>query len=400
VNREVNRVGPGCRRGSIVFATTAPQTAAAFLADQAQFLAFLGWDVHLVTSPGPEAIALARLTGVTLHLLPMQRELSPAVDARALVAWVRLLRSVRPVALMVGTPKAALLALLAGRVCGIRHRIYLVRGLRLEGLDGVERIMSWLAERASAACAHRVICVSESLRDEFVKRKLCSTGRIRVLGLGSSNGVDISRFRPASPSERAKVRRRLGLGNEALVIGFVGRLTEDKGIRTLVEGVRVLHDADERVVLLLIGRPDEARPLTVLTAALLKATWIVQVRDLDDLAEAYWAMDVFALLSVREGFPNTVLEAAATGLPAVVSDATGCRDSVVDHVTGRVAAAGSIASFVEAISPLLADTALRLTLGAQARKRVADSFDQDQVWRSVDEFLSGLLAEDFQLSDS
>jgi glycosyltransferase involved in cell wall biosynthesis len=384
------------RRSRVVLATTVPQTAAAFLAEQAQFLAVLGWDVHLVTSPGPEIAGLSRLDGVTLHLLQMRRELSPLDDVRGLLAWIRLLRSVRPIALMVGTPKAALLGLLAARYCAIPHRIYLVRGLRLEGLDGLACAMSWLAERTATACSHQVVCVSQSLAEQLVKMRLCSANRTRVLGMGSSNGVDIARFHPAGVLERAGLRERLGLAHESVVIGFVGRLTEDKGINTLVRAVRVLHDADERVVLLLVGRPDKARPLGARTEALLKATWVVQVGHLDDPAEVYRAMDMFALPSCREGFPNAVLEAAATGLPAVVSDATGCRDSVVDHATGRVAASENVEAFVQALASLIADPKLRSSMGAQARKRAADYFRKDRVWRNVDSFLNEMLAADGQ----
>ena len=97
-----------------------------------QYLAERGWDVHVVSSPGARLDALAGVDGVTVHALTMAREPSPVSDLRSLIAWMRLLRRLRPDVVSVGTPKAGLLGGIAARLTRVPGRVYMLRGLRLE----------------------------------------------------------------------------------------------------------------------------------------------------------------------------------------------------------------------------------------------------------------------------
>lgn len=360
----------------ILHAVTAPETARAFLAGQLSDLVDKGHDVHLVCSPGE---ALASIDPrVRIHAVAMRREPQAWRDALALMRLVRLLRRVRPEVTVVSTPKAGLLVGLAAALAGVPRRFYLQRGLRLEGSAGATRLLLTALEVVSCRAAHHVVAVSPSLADELRELRAVSSERVSVLGSGSSNGVDCERFRPPTLEARTAARESVGARPDTVVIGFVGRLTADKGLEdllTVAGGVGRRAD----VTLVVVGdfenislrRQYEAR----LAASRVHVTGFVS-----DTGPWYGAMDVLVLPTRREGFPNVVLEAAASGLPVVTTDATGARDSVIDGITGLVVPRGDPEALDTALRRLVDDPGLRADMGAAARARVVHEFNQRVVW--------------------
>ena len=158
------------------------------------YLVSQGWDVHVVSAPGPKLQPLAELDGVSVHALEMRRDPAPLHDLRSLMSWIRLLRKVRPDVMSVGTPKAGLLGSLAGLLTRVPARVYLLRGLRYETTAGLKRTILLGLERLSAACSHKVVAVSESLRKTAVADGVSPAHKMVVIGSGSSNGVDMERL--------------------------------------------------------------------------------------------------------------------------------------------------------------------------------------------------------------
>ena len=348
-----------------------------------QHLAHLGWDVHVVSSGGAELEALGALPGVTATALSMERDPSPLRDLVSLWAWLRYLRRTRPTVLFVGTPKAALLALLAGAVMRVPRRVYILRGLRLESARGVVRIGLEAMERLTCRLAHVVVSVSPSLRAKALELGIVEESKIRVLGAGSSNGVDLVRFRPRP---RATHLGDLQLAGDVPVVGFVGRLTRDKGLSTLAEARRTLLENELDHQLLIVGGVDgDADSLAELTSTGRPA---VQIGHVPDTAPYYALMDVVVLPTLREGFPNTVLEASASGRPVITTDATGAVDSVVPGRTGLVVPTADPPALAAAIEAVLADVELADRLGRGGRRHVEEHFARADVWdRLVDVLL-------------
>jgi len=345
-----------------------------------QYLASRGWDVHVVSSPGPGLDALRGEQGLTVHALRMAREPSPLADARALLSWISLLRRVRPDAISVGTPKAGLLGGLAARWTRVPWRIYHLRGLRLETTTGVRRSILAILERTAMASSNMVISVSASLRQRVVDLGLVDGSRIRVLGHGSSNGVELP-ARPPSAEERAAARQRLGLEPQPPVVGFVGRLTPDKGLDVLAAARALLAERGVDHQLLIVGGVDEQADPAILDALRSVGRPPIETGQVPDARSFYAAMDLLCLPTLREGFPNVVLEAAAAGIPAVTTDATGAVDSVVDGATGLIAAVGDPGSLADRLQELLEATAgARRAMGQTARERAGRDFSRDQVW--------------------
>ncbi|WP_255560112.1 glycosyltransferase family 4 protein [Salinibacterium sp. M195] len=357
-----------------------------------EYLRDQGWDVHVVSSPGPLLERLRLAEGISTHQLPMAREPSPFADITALVAWIRLLRKIRPMVTSVGTPKAGLLGGLAAKLTGVPHRVYLLRGLRLETSTGIKRRIFTLAEKVASSTAHRVVAVSASLRARAIELRVVHANKIIVIGSGSSNGVDTTAHSAdvIDVEEKLALRTELKIDKEVPVIGFVGRLTTDKGLDVLAEARQLLADSDTDYYLLVIGGIDDGQNNSVVAQLTETGRPAIISGHVSDPRPYYSIMDVLCLPTFREGFPNVVLEAAAMGVPAVTTNATGAVDSVVDGLTGMVVEVKSGPALADALRLLVSDSTLRERLGAAARAHVVEHFERGSVWQANEQFYSSL----------
>jgi len=373
-----------------LFGVTVAMTAQAFLRDQMSTLVQRGWDVHLACSPadGTNSFTLlSELDGITVHPLPMERAFSPLRDLRSLAEWVRLIRSIKPEIVIASTPKAGLLGTLAAKITGVPRRIYHVRGLRLEGLRGPMRCASFQSERLAVTAATEVLVDSPSLLDSMRELRLLPQDKGLVLGKGSCCGVDSDWFRPPGIDERKEAREALGVPEDEFVIGFIGRLHLDKGVRDLVQSITQLFESNGNVRLVLVG-PGEDNSLKQELTKLNNESWVTFVGRTDDTRSMYWAFDVFSLPSYREGFPISVLEAQACGLPVVTTTATGCRDSIEPDETGLLVPAGNVELLFTALKCLQEDIHLRSSLGCEGRNRILRDFEQHQVRTNAINFIA------------
>ncbi|WP_141651276.1 glycosyltransferase family 4 protein [Microbacterium sp. 3J1] len=359
---------------------TSPITATTFLGGYLRFLREDGWDVTLICGDGPGVSEMASTAGVTFAPLAMRREPSPVSDLRSLVGAVRLLRRIRPDVLVYATPKASLIGSIAGRITRVPRLVYELWGLRLETAQGVARRIFAALESTTSRLSTVVIANSASLADRARALGVNGGRRVVVLGAGSSHGVDSDFFMPGAGSAALSPETALRLGeSERVTIGFIGRIHPDKGIDTLIDALRILGERGRAIQLLLVGGDDGA----VLDEELEQLRTVVPVHIegfAADVRGALSAMDLLVLPSRREGFPNVVLEAAAMEVPAVVSDATGCRDSVVHGVTGRIARTGDPVSLADEIDALLVDDESRRRIGRAARANVVRDFAQRDIW--------------------
>jgi glycosyltransferase involved in cell wall biosynthesis/nucleoside-diphosphate-sugar epimerase len=379
---------PGERRVRIMFAVTVPFTAHTLLRGQLAFLRESGFDVTLVCSPGAQLTEVESREGVRVIAVPMRRKISVRSDLTAFRQIRSVIGDERPDIVHGSSPKAALLSLLAARTSRVPRRIYLLRGLRLEAETPASlrwRILS-ASERLTAGCATEVLCVGNSLLDRALELGLFPAEKAKVLGLGSSNGVDCERFFPASPERREAVRTDFGLGNEP-VIGFVGRVCYDKGVDTLVEAFLSIRARRHVKLLIVGGELEEERPVTAQTLHTIRThPDIVWLGLVSDTAPCYHAMDVLALPSLREGFPNVVLEAAASGVPAVVRRSTGSVDAVQPGTTGLVVDTPQPEELAAALETLLED-AQHTAFSSAAREFVTTYYSRDRVWADLADYL-------------
>ncbi len=348
-----------------------------------------GFHVVLVSGPGELLERTASRIGVECVALPMRRSIAPLADLVALVRLWRILGKYKPDLVEFSTPKAGLLGMLAARLRSVPRRIYMLRGLRLERSRGFKRWVLLTAERVACSCAQVVLCNSKSLRAEALALGLAPAAKLLVLGEGSSNGVDVERFSPG-PSV---IRDQFSIPRNAPVVGFVGRLTRDKGLPELIEAFDRILLAEPSTHLLLVGWFDRAEDALdfELRRRILDHPRIHCTGFVADTAPFYRGMDLMVLPTWREGFPNAVLEAAATGIPVVTTESTGARDAVVAEVTGLLIPPGYPEAIVEAVLKLLRDPARRFKMGRAARAWVTEHYSEERVLGLTAEYYRSLL---------
>lgn len=363
---------------TIVVLATVAETLEGFFVPQLRSLHRAGFDVHVVSSPGPAFDRLSLPEGVQRHALPIERAPHPLRDVVSLWRLYWLIRRIRPQIVHAHTPKAGLLGMAAAMLARIPLRLYTVHGLPLLTRTGMRRRILAAAERTSAWFATHCYSVSESVRRVLAEEKL--NRRAVVLGNGSCGGVDVELFQPR-PGEREAARGRYGLPAGAIVLTFLGRLAQDKGIGVLAEAWPDLADQFAQAHLLLAGEPDRSDPVPDAVLETLRAHprvhWIGHVLK-EQVPWVYAATDMLVLPTFREGLSQVALEAGAAGIPVISCRVTGL-DAVVDGVTGILVAPGDPAALREGMARLVVDPALRQRLGEAARAHIVARFSETQV---------------------
>lgn len=373
------------RRPVAVVSATIPYSVVSFYLGLCRELGSRGYDVHVVTSPGSKVPEIEQVVD-SVHVLPMRRGMAPAADLVALVRWLLLMRSLRPRVVLAGTPKAALLAMLSARAWRAPRRTYHVLGLRGETARGWRARLLAGMEWLTAWCSTTVLAVSPSLADELTRRRLTAGRAVQVLGSGSTHGVDAEHFTPRPPDP--EVARRLGIDLDEPVIAFVGRLTRDKGVETLIGMLDEVRRAEGGAQLVVVGAQDEDDS-DGFVAQLSALRGVVLVDDQDDVRPFMALADVLVLPTLREGMPNVVLEAAAMGIPSVTTTATGAVDSVVDGRTGYAVAVGDGDAMAERVLGLLRRPEERARLGEAARQRAVVEFLPARVHQRIADVITG-----------
>jgi len=353
-----------------------------FLRGHSAKLKSMGFEVAFLSSNGALSGKFSETEGIECLTVPMAREPAPLADFISLCKIVAVLLRFRPTLTNFGTPKAGLLGNIAALLTRVPCRIYTLHGLRLETATGMKlRILRW-TEWTACKCAHRVICVSQSLRQRAIGLGLVGPEKAFVLGCGTCNGVELERFlpTPAMMARCAQLRSKLNLSINVPVIGFVGRFTRDKGIFELLNAFDQLRREYPALQLLLVGDFEDGDPVSQSVRTRIESDpCIIRPGFVPDTSPYYHLMDVLVLPTYREGFAVVSLEAQAAGKPVVTTQATGAIDSVQHGKTGLVVPVGDAVALARAIGVLLADPAKREKLGHTGQQWVASVFAGDQV---------------------
>jgi glycosyltransferase involved in cell wall biosynthesis len=358
-------------KAGICVVMASPMTLRAFLAPHIAMLR-QHYAVTVVANLSAAELRAAG-DGVDCIAIPIERRVAPWRDLRALLALVRLFRRSRFAAVQSVTPKAGLLAMLAGWIARVPVRVHVFTGQVWATRQGAARGFLKTMDRVTAACATHVLVDSPSQREFLVAESVVSAARSRVLARGSIAGVDATRFKP-DPQARGELRAQLGWHDDAVGFLFLGRLNRDKGVLDLAAAFALLAAADDRLRLLFVG-PDEERMRGAIQNALGAAAARAGFADDTDRPQAYLAAaDVLCLPSYREGFGTTIIEAAACGIPAIGSRIYGITDAIDDGVTGLLFEPRDTAALAQCMSRLARDPALRRALGERAREKALRDF--------------------------
>lgn len=345
-------------------------------------LAKRSFEVCVASSDSGRLKRVAARNQVRSVAVGMERNPSVWGDIRSLLALVRVVRRERPDIVIYGTPKAALLSAVASWVCRVPRRIHVLHGLRVETLGGIKRQVYLFLDRLIERLSTATVAVGHGLAARAVEIGSLRH-RPRVLGHGSAQGIDLTKFAPAG-------RPSSDLG--AFVVGFVGRITADKGVDSLCQAFNVVGSRVPAAELHLVGAPEGIDTLHPETqAALDRHPAIRALGETSDVPAALEKLDVLCLPTRREGLPTILMEAAAMGIPIVATRATGVED-VVDDESAWLVPIDDAAALASALLSVYEQAAEAEQRARRAMSQVRARFHRDQVWARWYEFVEGELA--------
>lgn len=347
--------------------------------------------------------------GIKWFHVELTRSITPIKDLKALWKLYCFFRKEKPEIVHTHTPKAGLIGMMAAYLARVPVRMHTVAGMPLLEAKGIKRMLLDMTEKLTYYCAHRVYPNSFVMRDIILRERFVPAAKLKVIGNGSSNGVDLDYFNPDIYAERDKValRRQLGLSINDFVFIFVGRLVGDKGINELVSAFTSLWQNEALLI--------ENRPKLLLVGAMetefdpLKPETVVEIHRNPNIVSAGYQDDVRPFLAIanslafpsyREGFPNVVMQAGAMGLPAIVTDINGCNEIVVEGKNGTIIPVKDRQALELAMRKILTDHNWRMKIKENSRSMIASRYDQQLVWESLYREYNHLLSgKDYDLKD-
>lgn len=361
----------------VAHVTTVDMSVRHLLMNQLQALSAAGFEVAAISADGPDAVPV-RAAGVRHLAVDFTRRLTPLRDLRAAWQLWRIFRREAFTIVHTHQIKAALFGQLAARLAGVPVVVNTVHGFYFHEHTPPLKRRAWiLLEKICARSSDLLLSQNREDVATAIGAGICAADRIEHVG----NGIDVRRFAAAAvrPERVRALRRELKLPDDALVVGFVGRMVKEKGVPELFEAVRSLRQREPRVRLLMIGPADVDKP-DVMTPAAAGPYGIGDVTVFagyrHDMPELYSLMRVAVLPSHREGMPRSPMEASAMGIPVVATDIRGCREVVRDGENGLLVPLRDPAALAAAIARVLADEGLAARLGASGRARAEAEFDE------------------------
>lgn len=376
--------------------TTASISLNVLLPGQMRFMREHGMEVLMVSSDGPELQEVIDREGCRHVVVPMTRRISPWQDLLCLFQLIRLFRAEMPDIVHSHTPKAGLLSMLAGLVSGVNIRIHTVAGLRYVSEIGFRRQLLISMERMTSWAATHVWVNGKSLEQKILTDKITQASKITMVGAGSSNGIDLTRFNSDAlvPEVLEKVKKSIGYDFNNRYIICVGRIVGDKGINELVDAFLQLNRKYPSLKLILVGAYEsELDPISPFTKKM--------IGENPNILVTGWTSDVAYYLSLaallvhpshREGFPNVLLQAGALGCPVVCSEIDGNRDIVENRISGLTFSVKDRKLLTDTLEIALSEYSQMQRYAAVLQGKVVENFSQPVFWNLVLEKYRSIVA--------
>lgn len=316
------------------------------------------------------------------------REIRPLRDVQTLSRLVSLMRRIRPHVVHTHTAKAGAVGRAAAILAGVPAVVHTYHGHVLRGYfspaktavyRGIEQSLAWKTDR--------LLAVTTRVRDELIALGVGKASQYRAVPLG----FDLVPLL-AAERRRGELRAELGVG-DAPLIGIVARLVPIKAHEVFLAAAAEVRRQVPGARFLIVGDGELRQTLELQTAALGLTAAVRFLGWRADIDRLYADIDVMALTSRNEGSPVALIEAMAAGVPVVSTDVGGVADVVEHGVSGLLAPMDDAAAVARHVVTLLADPAMRRTMGQHGRTKVAATYDAGRLVTDIETLYEDLIRE-------
>ena len=381
----------------LVRITTVPLALSSLLRGQMRYMSENGFNVLMISADGSELPGVLSNEQCPHIIVPMTRKITPLQDLKCLWQLVKIFRKEKPDIVHSHTPKAGLLGMMAAWICRVPVRIHTVAGLPLMVEKGMKLRLLKFIERLTYAAANHVWPNGASMKKVITENHFCSPKKIKVIGQGSSNGVDTQKFNKDNlqPEILDNIRQKIQYDTAHTYLLFTGRLVLDKGIVELITVFTAVQKSNPRLRLLLTGnfeRSLDPLPATI-EKEILHNPAIIHI-EWTEYVEYYMALaDFFVFPTYREGFPNVLLQASVMKLPVLCSDIPGNVDIIVHRETGLLFGNQDVDSLKEQLTWALGHRDDMRSMAEKQYHFVYNNFPRTVFWKTMQQEYRLLLGD-------
>ncbi len=344
-----------------------------FIGDQFKYFKDKGYDITVACTPSDDLFQYSKKMDFKVFPVNILRSINPLKDIKSIYKLFKFIKQENFDIVIAHSPKGGLIGMLAAFFARTPKRIFFRHGLVFQTTKGFKRNLLIKIEKITGKCSHKIVNVSQSILRESEKLNLNSPSKNIILGKGTCNGVDINKFKYQSKTEF----------KDKLVVGFIGRLCDDKGVNELIESLDYLEEREE-ILLLLVGPLDSRVGLSSKVVDKIKNhPKIKYIGEVSNTSYYYNQMDIFILPSYREGFPTVNLEASASSLPIITTKKTGCIDSIIENNTGIFTNIDA-SKIAESIKYYADNENIRKLHGINGRTFVEENFSEEIIYKEIE----------------
>ncbi len=373
-------------RNKIIRITTVPASLSKLLEGQ---LAFMNqyYKIIAISSKGSILESLAKTENIRVHPIDMTRKITPFKDLVSLIQMYCFFKKEQPQIVHTHTPKAGTLGMIAAKLAGVKIRMHTVAGLPLFEKKGFKRKILNLVEKITYCCATNIYPNSFGLMNIIKEKKICNSNKLKVIANGSSNGIDLEYFNPDlfTLESISQLKSDLNITPDDFVFLYIGRIVSDKGINELIDAFDMISQKDKNIKLILVGREESnLDPISSKSSVKINSNInIIRVGYQKDVRPYLNISNVLVFPSYREGFPNTVIQACAMMLPAIVTDINGCNEIVINNHNGIVIPVKDRKALYLAMVKVIKEKEVTLKNFSKNSRNMIKKYNRKVVWEAL-----------------
>ena len=360
-----------------------------FFENQFRHFVSNGYEIHLALSPSGDIEEYANEQEIKYFETPINRNYSLFDDLKSILAIYKYIKK-NNIEIVAGhSPKGALIAMFASYLAGTKRRIYFRHGLVYETSKGIKKSILMFVERLTSFLAKEVVCVSPYLMEKSIKDRLTRKSKLKILNIGSCNGVDaVKKFNSSNiqSDKKQTLKAKLGIHDGDFVIGYVGRLAKEKGINEIVTSFSLFNEKNKNSYLLLIGPLEDRDVISDETfSKIQQGKNIIYTGEIyEDLEYYYSLMDIFLYPSYRDGFGNAIIEASSMEIPVLTTSFSGNKDAIRNGITGQYISLDPNEISLK-IEDYFTNKELAKIHGRNGRDFVEKNFSNEIIWKYLDD---------------